>query len=163
MIYSETYFELDSEEATHCHLICCVYIKGHVEMVNTKDQNNVFVYCVCYVVCRHCRYWCLWLLHNTVYRVRGSENSTLFCIQWPQILYMSILSTLGISISNAFNTIFVEAVNTKHIHIFLPIKFLIFNRFSICKKFWKAETEGFSTIPSNTIYVHTVDTRCKYF
>ena len=29
--YSETYFELDSEEATHCdhcHLICCVYIKG---------------------------------------------------------------------------------------------------------------------------------------
>ena len=39
MNYSETYFELDSEEATHCdhcHLICCVYIKGHVEMVNTK-------------------------------------------------------------------------------------------------------------------------------
>ena len=31
MNYSETYFELDSEEATHCdhcHLICCVYIKG---------------------------------------------------------------------------------------------------------------------------------------
>ena len=41
--YSETYFELDSEEATHCddcHLICCVYIKGHVEMVDTKDQSN---------------------------------------------------------------------------------------------------------------------------
>ena len=44
MNYSETYFELDSEEATHCyhcHLIC---IKGHVEMVNTKDQSNVIVY-----------------------------------------------------------------------------------------------------------------------
>ena len=39
--YSETYFKLDSEEATHCHLICCVYIKGHVEMVDTKDQSNV--------------------------------------------------------------------------------------------------------------------------
>ena len=39
MNYSETYFELDSEEATHCHhchLICCVYIKGHVEMVDTR-------------------------------------------------------------------------------------------------------------------------------
>ena len=24
--YSQTYFELDSEEATHCHLISCVYI-----------------------------------------------------------------------------------------------------------------------------------------
>ena len=45
--YSETYFELDSEEGTlchHCHLICCVYIKGHVEMVDTKDQSNVIVY-----------------------------------------------------------------------------------------------------------------------
>ena len=59
MNYSETYFELDSEEATHCdhcHLICCVYIKGHVEMVDTKDQSNAIVYWVCYFVCRHCRY-----------------------------------------------------------------------------------------------------------
>ena len=59
MNYSETYFELDSEEATHCdhcHLICCVYIKGHVKMVNTKDQSNATVYCVCYVVCRQCRH-----------------------------------------------------------------------------------------------------------
>ena len=52
--YSETYFELDSEEAIHCdhcHLICCVYIKGDVEMVDTKDQSNAIVYCLCYVVC----------------------------------------------------------------------------------------------------------------
>ena len=27
-------------------------IKGHVEMVDTKDQSNAIVYCVCYVVCR---------------------------------------------------------------------------------------------------------------
>ena len=51
MNYSETYFKLDSEEATHCdhcHLICCVYIKGHVEMVDTKIKacnalNAMFV------------------------------------------------------------------------------------------------------------------------
>ena len=42
--YSETYFELDSEKAIHCHhchLISCVYIKG---LVNTKDQSNA---CMC--------------------------------------------------------------------------------------------------------------------
>ena len=37
---------------------------------------------------------------------------------------------------------------SKHIHTFQPITFLIFNKFSICKKFWKAEFQGFSTIPS---------------
>ena len=81
-------------------------------MVDTKDQSNAIVYCVCYVVCRHCQYWCLWLLHYTVYKVMICQNSNLLCIQWPQILYMSILSTLGISISNAFNAIYVEAANT---------------------------------------------------
>ena len=30
-------------------------------------------------------------------------------------------------ISNAFNAIYVDTVNTKHIHTFLPITFLIFN------------------------------------
>ena len=38
-------------------------------------------------------------------------------------------------ISNAFNAIYVDTVNTKHIHTFLPITSLIFNRFSIHKKF----------------------------
>ena len=56
-------------------------------MVNTKDQSNVIAYYIWYLVCWHCRYkdqsmqciecyvcrdcqyWCLWLLHNTLYRV----------------------------------------------------------------------------------------------
>ena len=67
---------------------------------------------------------------------------------YHEILYMLTLSTLGISISNAFNAIYVDTVDTKHIHTFLPITFLIFNGFSIRKKFWKAETQGFSTVPS---------------
>ena len=66
----------------------------------------------------------------------------------PSMQYMLTLSTLGISISNAFNAIYVDTVDTKHIYTFLPITFLIFNGFSIRKKFWKAETQGFSTIPS---------------
>ena len=73
--------ELDSEETTHCHLICCVYIKGHsgffilmsrqliqrikamllcivyvmlfVDTVNTKIKACNVLNCVCYVVCLH--------------------------------------------------------------------------------------------------------------
>ena len=52
-----------------------------------------------------------------------------------------------------------STLSIQNTYTFLPITFLIFNRFSIRKKFWKAETQGFSTIPSNTIYVNTVDTR----
>ena len=49
---------------------------------------------------------------------------------YHQILYMSTLLTLGISISNAFNTMYVNTVNTNDIHIpahnFLNIQW-IFN------------------------------------
>ena len=87
---------------------------------------------------------------------------TQYTITLLYILYMSMLSTLDISISNAFNAMYVDTVNTKHIHTFLLITFLIFNRFSIRKKFWKAET-GLFNHTINTIYVDTVDTRHKYF
>ena len=56
MNYSETYFKLDSEEATHCDHCHLIYIKGHVKTVDTKDQSNAIVYHVWYLVCRHCRY-----------------------------------------------------------------------------------------------------------
>ena len=49
---------------------------------------------------------------------------------YHQILYMSTLSTLGISISNAFNAMYVDTVYTNDIHIcvhnFLNIQW-IFN------------------------------------
>ena len=41
----------------------------------------------------------------------------------------------------------------EHTHTSLLITFLIFNRFSIYEKFWKAETKSFPTIPSNTVYI----------
>ena len=59
-------------------------------------------------------------------------------------------------ISNAFNAIYVDTVDTKHIHTFLPITFLIFNGFSIQKKFWKAETQLFN----HTIYY--ICRHCRY-
>ena len=63
-------------------------------------------------------------------------------------------------ISNAFNAIYVDTVDTKHIHTFLLITFLIFNGFSIRKKFWKAETQSFSTIPS-ILYMSTLSIQDK--
>ena len=39
----------------------------------------------------------------------------------------------------------------------LFITFLIFNGFSIRKKFWKAETKTFPTIPPNAMYVERVE------
>ena len=41
----------------------------------------------------------------------------------------------------------------EHTHTFWLITSLILNGFSIWKKFWKAETESFPTIPSNPMYV----------
>ena len=41
----------------------------------------------------------------------------------------------------------------EHTHTFWLITSLIFKGFSIRKKFWKAETQGFPTIPSNTMYI----------
>ena len=138
MNYSETYFKLDSEEATHCdhcHLICCVNIKGHVEMVDTKDQSNAIVYWVWYFVCWHCRY-------------KDQSMQGIECYICRHCRYKT-------RISNAFNAIYVDTIDTKHIHTFLLITFLIFNGFSIRKKFWKAETQGFSTVPS-ILYMSTL-------
>ena len=106
MNYSETYFELDSEEASHCHhchLISCVYIKGHMSIHCTKDQSNA---CMCEndvegvkrslnsFNCYSCyssrksRKWCLWLLRNTAYRVTQfvthvERAESVLYIQWP--------------------------------------------------------------------------------
>ena len=48
----------------------------------------------------------------------------------------------------------------KHTHTFWLITSLILNGFSIRKKFWKAETESFPTIPSNSMYVKACQ-RCR--
>ena len=48
----------------------------------------------------------------------------------------------------------------EHTHTFWLITSLKLNGFSIRKKFWKAETEGFLTIPSNSMYVEA-RRRCR--
>ena len=63
-------------------------------------------------------------------------------------------------ISNAFNAIYVDSWY-KHVHTFLSITFLIFNGFSIRKKFWKAENQGFPTT-LNMYHVDPVDTDIRF-
>ena len=77
------------------------------------------------------------MLRLSIQRIKAM----LLCIVYA-MLFVDTVDT-KIKAHNAFNAIYVNTVNTKHIHTFLPITFLIFNRFSIHKKFWKAETEGF--------------------
>ena len=51
-------------------------------------------------------------------------------------------------ISNAFNAMLCQYGRYKHVHTFLSITLLIFNGFSIRKKFWTAENQSFLTIPN---------------
>ena len=73
--------------------------------------------------------------------------------------YICRYSRYKTRISNAFNAIYVDTVDTKHIHTFLPITFLIFNQFSIRKKFLESWDWGLFNHTINTIYVDIVDTR----
>ena len=94
MNYSETYFKLDSEEATHSHqlspivtlsVVCILkgtcqhtfFDLGSVEIHEYKRSKQCrrcqrystdFKAMTYYVCQRHWR-WCLWLLCNTAYRV----------------------------------------------------------------------------------------------
>ena len=77
----------------------------------------------------------------------------LLCIKYG-ILFVDTVNT-KIKACNALSAIFVETVDTT-VKTHPYIAFLIFNGFSIHKKFWKAEIQGFSTIPSNTICLTSV-------
>ena len=72
MNYSETYFKLDSEEASHCHLICSVYIKG---LVNTKDQRNA---CMCEMMSKEPKEALAVLIVTHVTHVEGVEKPEQF-------------------------------------------------------------------------------------
>ena len=77
------------------------------------------------------------------------------------ILFVDTVDT-RIKACNALNTMFVETVDTTvttHPHI--PAhNFLNIQRILIRKKFWKAETQGFLTIPY-LLYMLTLSTQDK--
>ena len=138
-----------------------------------------------YYICRHCRYKTrISNVFNAIYvdTVDTKHIHTLLPITFLIFNGFSIRKSFGklrlrafqtyhqyyicqhcrykTRISNAFNAIYVDTVDTKHIHTLLPITFSIFNGFSIRKKFWKAETQSFSTIPS-ILYMLTLSIQDK--
>ena len=60
-------------------LYCVMYAMLFVDTVDMKIKVCNALNSVCYLLSQH---WCLWLLHNTVYRVMRYENSTLLGINW---------------------------------------------------------------------------------
>ena len=125
MNYSETYFELDSEEATychHCHLISCVYIKG---LVNTKDQSNA---CMCEMMSKGSKEALTVLIVTHVTHVER--------VKVVFVAYIYNIDTFNAMSKGSKDYVMLKQGTC----IFLLITFLIFNRFSIPKKFWKAGT-----------------------
>ena len=123
MNYSETYFKLDSEEATHCHhchLISCVYIKG---LVNTMDQSNA---CMCEMMSKESKEALTVLIVTHVTHVKRVKR----------LHYGHNKDTFNVMSKGLKDYIMLKQVT----YTFLLITFLIFNRFSIQKRFWKAET-----------------------
>ena len=152
-------------------LLCIVYGVLFVNTVNKKIKacnafNAMFVETVDTLVfvasytTPYTEYYEVWKLCSTLYKVASRLNIQLIfnpqkvLESWDWGIFNHTINTIcwycryRTRISNAFNAIYVDTVDSKHMYTFLPITFLIFNWLSIHKKFWKAETEGFSTIPS---------------
>ena len=114
MNYSETYFELDSEEATHCHhchLTCCVYIKG---LVNTKDQSNA---CMCEMMLKGLKEALTVLIVTHVTHVEGVER----------LHYVHNIDTFNAMSKGSKDYVMLK----QGTYTFLLITFLIFKQFSI--------------------------------
>ena len=88
-------------------------------------------------------------------RSKQSEQSIVCCVSCRDCRYKSTSCFNG---SNAMLCRYSRYKMNTHVHMFLPVTSLIFNGFSIRKKFWNAENQGFPTISSNPKYVDTVDT-----
>ena len=102
--------------------------------------------------------------HTFLYRVcdmlKVSEMS--FSFSMNVMLSMSKMSKIGQIHLRAVMLCMskMSKIGKEHTYTFLLITFLTFNGFSIQKKFWKAETQGFPTIQSNLMYVKTCQ-RCQ--
>ena len=93
-------------------------------MVDTKDQSKAIVYCVWFLVCQHCRY----------------EDQSMQCIE------CYVCQTVDTLVFVALTQHLIQTTMRCENSTLLCIKWhvtLIFNLFSIHKKFWKAEPEGF--------------------
>ena len=107
----------------------------------------------------------------------NTKDQRVQCIVWCVCCVCWHCQRQRMKACNAFNAVYVDTVNTKHIHTFLPITFLIFNWFSIWKSFGKLRLRAFQPYHQilymlilliqdkrisnvfNAIYVNTVNTK----
>ena len=108
---------------THCHLICCVYIKGCMPIC-------VNAHCLMLEVLRYIALDAL----NTVQKIKAMSKMSKIDKVHIRGVRLCVLK--------------MSKMGKEHTHTFWLITSLILNGFSIRKKFWKAETESFPTIPS---------------
>ena len=97
-----------------------MYIKGYVEIVDTKDQSIAIVYWVCYVVCWHCRYkdqsmQCIlcYLCRHCRYKTHPHNSTHNFLNIQPIFNLQKVLESWDWGLFNHTTiTIYVDAVNT---------------------------------------------------
>ena len=83
-----------------------MYIKGHVKTVDTKDQSNAIVYCVCYVVFQQCRHTQRKLLGWLLKKVMGRNVVEILMPSVPSVdiysIYMIWLKSPKSQLSKTF-------------------------------------------------------------
>ena len=161
--YVETVDTLRSKQMSNA--LCVV---SHVETVDTRDQSTRYFNGSNAILCRDSRYTKIkayWAMHCvlclmsrlSIQEIKALDTSMVQMLCYVETVDTRDQSTRYFNGSNAMLCRYSRYKMHIHVHMFLPITFLIFNGFSIRKKFWNAENQGFSTIPPNPIYVDTVD------
>ena len=150
--YVETVDTLKSKHTEQC-IVCCVSCRNCRYKRSKQVMLQWFKYYV--MLCRYCRYkhvhtfLSITLLIFNGFSIRKkfwtAENQSFLTI--PNI-HACRYCQYRHNISNAFNTMLCRYGRYKHVHTFLSITLLIFNGFSIRKKFWTAENQSFLTIPN---------------
>ena len=97
-----------------------MYIKG---LVNTKDQSNA---CMCEMMSNGSKEALTVLIVTHATHVEGVER----------LHYVHNIDTFSAMLKGSKDYVMMK----QGTYTFLLITLLIFNRFLICKKFWKAET-----------------------
>ena len=97
-----------------------MYIKG---LVHTKDQSNA---CMCEMMSKGSKEALTVLIDTHATHVKRVER----------LHYVHNIDTFSAMLKGSKDYVMLKQVT----YTFLLITFLIFNRFSIQKKFWKAET-----------------------
>ena len=150
--YVKTVNTLRSKHTEQC-IVCCVSCRDCRYKRSKQVMLQWFKYYV--MLCRYSRYkhvhtfLSITLLIFNGFSIRKkfwtAENQSFLTI--PNI-HTCRYCRYRHYISNAFNAMLCRYSRYKHVHTFLSIPLLIFNGFSIRKKFWTAENQSFLTIPN---------------